>query len=60
MPAQYDKENIPFYIRRLPMIFLIECVVACLLFTAALEILAARRREVFVNDYPQLPQTGDT
>lgn len=34
------------------MIFLIECVVACLLFTAALEILAARRREVFVNDYP--------
>ncbi len=42
------------------MIFLIECVVACLLFTAALEILAARRREVFVNDYPQLPQTGDT
>ena len=34
------------------MIFLIECVIACLLFTAALEILAARRREVFVNDYP--------
>ena len=41
------------------MIFLIECVIACLLFTAALEILAGRR-EVFVNDYPQLPQTGDT
>ena len=34
------------------MIFLIECVAACALFTAALEILAAKRREVFVNDYP--------
>lgn len=42
------------------MIFLIGCVVVCLLFTAVLESLAARRREVFVNDYPQLPQTGDT
>ena len=27
------------------MIFLIECVIACLLFTAALEILAARRMD---------------
>ncbi len=34
------------------MIFLIECIVACALFTAALEILCARRREVFTNDYP--------
>lgn len=34
------------------MIFAVECVVACVLFTAALEILAARRREIFTNDYP--------
>ena len=34
------------------MIFLIECIAACALFTAALEILCARRREVFTNDYP--------
>ena len=34
------------------MIFLIECVAACVLFTLALELLAAKRREVFVNDYP--------
>ena len=34
------------------MVFLIECVAACVLFTAALELLAAKRREVFTNDYP--------
>lgn len=34
------------------MIFFIECVVACALFTLALELLSAKRREVFVNDYP--------
>ena len=30
----------------------LSCVVARVLFTAALEALAAKRREVFVNDYP--------
>ena len=34
------------------MIFLVECIVACVLFTVALEIMCARRREVFTNDYP--------
>lgn len=34
------------------MIFLVECIIACVLFTIALELLAARRREVFINDYP--------
>ncbi len=34
------------------MIFLVECIAACVLFTAALEAVAAKRREVFVNDYP--------
>lgn len=34
------------------MIFIVECVVACVLFTVALEIVCAKRREVFVNDYP--------
>lgn len=34
------------------MIFLIECIAACVLFTVALEIACAGRREVFVNDYP--------
>ena len=34
------------------MIFLIECIVACALFTAMLEILCAKRREIFTNDYP--------
>ncbi len=34
------------------MIFFFECVVACALFTLALELLSAKRREVFVNDYP--------
>ena len=33
------------------MVFAIECIIASVLFTIALEILAARRREVFVNDY---------
>lgn len=36
------------------MVFAIECIIACVLFTIALEILAARRREVFVNDYPPI------
>ncbi len=34
------------------MIFAMECVAACVLFTLALEMMAAKRREVFVNDYP--------
>ena len=34
------------------MIFLVECIIACVSFTIALELLAARRREVFINDYP--------
>lgn len=34
------------------MIFFIECIVACALFTVALEIMCARRREIFTNDYP--------
>ena len=34
------------------MIFAVECVAACLLFTLALEAVAAKRREVFTNDYP--------
>lgn len=29
-----------------------ECIIACVSFTIALELLAARRREVFINDYP--------
>ena len=36
------------------MIFLIECIAACVLFTVALEIACAGRREVFVNDYPPI------
>lgn len=39
------------------MVFLIECVVACALFTVVLEILCAKRREVFTNDY--LPVVTD-
>ena len=34
------------------MVFAIECVVACALFTIMLEILCAKRREIFTNDYP--------
>ena len=34
------------------MIFLLECIAACALFTLVLELMAARRREVFTNDYP--------
>lgn len=34
------------------MIFLIESVATCVLFTLMLELVAANRREVFVNDYP--------
>lgn len=34
------------------MIFAVECIAACALFTAALELVAAKRREVFLNDYP--------
>ena len=34
------------------MIFVVECIAACVLFTAALELVSAKRREVFVNDYP--------
>ena len=34
------------------MLFLIECITACVLFTVALELLCAKRREAFVNDYP--------
>ena len=36
------------------MIFLMECIVACALFTAMLEILCAKRREIFTNDYPPI------
>ena len=34
------------------MIFIIECIAACALFTAVLEIMCAKRREIFTNDYP--------
>lgn len=34
------------------MVFLIECIVACVLFTLALELVSAKRREIFTNDYP--------
>lgn len=34
------------------MLFTLECLAACVLFTAALEILCAKRREIFTNDYP--------
>lgn len=34
------------------MIFAAECIAACVLFTLALELAAANRRDVFVNDYP--------
>ena len=34
------------------MIFLIECIVACALFTIMIEIICAKRREIFTNDYP--------
>lgn len=34
------------------MIFAAECIAACVLFTVMLEILAAKQREVFINDYP--------
>ena len=34
------------------MIFIIECITACALFTAVLEIMCAKRREIFTNDYP--------
>lgn len=34
------------------MIFVIECIAACVLFTIILEIAAANRREAFANDYP--------
>ena len=36
------------------MIFWIECIVACALFTAMLEIMCAKRREIFTNDYPPI------
>ena len=36
------------------MIFAIECIAACVLFTGALELACAGRREVFVNDYPPI------
>lgn len=34
------------------MVFLIESIVACLLFTLMVKIATAKRREVFTNDYP--------
>ena len=34
------------------MIFVFECIIACILFTAALEIVSAGRKEIFTNDYP--------
>lgn len=36
------------------MIFWIECIVACALFTTMLEIMCAKRREIFTNDYPPI------
>ena len=36
------------------MIFTIECVIICALFTVALEIVASKRREVFANDCPPI------
>lgn len=36
------------------MVFTIECIVACVLFTALIEIATLNRREVFVNDYPPI------
>lgn len=36
----------------LSMVFAIECIIACALFTIMLEIICAKRREVFTNDYP--------
>ena len=41
------------------MVFAIKCIIACVLFTIALEILAARQREVFVNDYPPIVPASD-
>lgn len=34
------------------MVFAIESIAACVLFTVLLEIATVNRREVFVNDYP--------
>ena len=34
------------------MVFWVECIVFCALFTLALELVSAKRREVFLNDYP--------
>lgn len=34
------------------MVFWIECLVACALFTITLQIMCAKRREIFTNDYP--------
>ena len=34
------------------MVFWMECIVFCALFTLALELASAKRREVFLNDYP--------
>ena len=36
------------------MIFAVECIAACVLFTLALEAVAAKRQEVFLNDYPPI------
>ena len=36
------------------MVFAIECIAACVLFTVALELVAAHRQEVFINDYPPI------
>lgn len=36
------------------MVFAIECIVACILFTLALELVAHNRQEVFINDSPPI------
>lgn len=36
------------------MIFAIECIVACLLFTLMVKIATTKRREALVNDYPPI------
>lgn len=36
------------------MVFVIECIVGCVLFTLALELASRGRREIFINDYPPI------
>ena len=36
------------------MIFAVESIVACVLFTVQVKIMTEKKREVFANDYPPL------